>query len=543
MTRYFFLLFLSFFLFPPPDLNAQRVDFEEFPRLDADYDHLRLELEVTDDLVLRGDAAYELSLLRGNIDTLRLDAIRMDMESVEWNDEPVDYLIDDDRLLIVLPGGTTRSGTHSMRIRYSANPSFGVFRDDRGTIWSSGKPGSVRHWLPVVDHPRNSFTSDVTFIFPTGKEAVFSGVRGDESVESVDLKRVRFHADSDMPASSMRFAIGDFELSQSTSGRHQLTLYTQSGLLDDEEKQNLLETSGNAFSLAERILGTGYPSRGLNLVILADDMWESKNYGAGIVFGFKNQGNLSSQLTYGTLAQWIGIQLREERWEDPDAILLLQTWLAGQSRAPSGEESRPRSGNRIQEEGIYRAFSPAGRADWTRFMNSPESEPFHNLLEQTGSVLLEDLPEVINWYDFTSYLYSRSGLNLMERPEFPAEEPDETEPVPEYRVIYHHDEAENRLRLEFRAVEQAVEELVTVTAREDTFNDSQSREITFTGESDDVVLNVNQNVENLKLSVEGDVKVVLRPEKPLRFWLYQLRRDEDPASRAEAAAGLRNYSD
>jgi aminopeptidase N len=247
---------------------GQSVDFEEFPELVANYTHLQLELQVTEGPEIRGDAVYQLTLLRDDIDSLKLDAVRMEIDLVEWDGESLEYRMRDNEMIILLPDDTAEGGNHSLRVQYRANPSFGIFEDHKGTIWSSGLPGTVRHWLPGMDHPRNSLTTDIAMIFPGGKNAVITGVPGESSAESVDLQRLRFHTESAIPLSSLRFAIGDFDRSQTSVGRHQIFLHSERGLLSDEQKANLLDDAFIAFRHAERTLETSYPSRVLHLVVL-----------------------------------------------------------------------------------------------------------------------------------------------------------------------------------------------------------------------------------------------------------------------------------
>lgn len=542
--KFYLILLLMCLLLQVNDAEAQRVDFESFPQLDANYLHLELELEVTSGPEVRADAVYQLQLSRDDIDSLKLDAVRMNIELVEWNGETVEYRMEDNQLVVMLPEAAGTNIDHSLRIRYRANPSFGLFEDEKGNIWSSGLPGSVRHWLPSMDHPRNSLTTDISLIFPAGKSAALSGVPGETSIESVDLQRVRFHSESEIPVSMLRFAIGDFDRNQTSVGRHQIYLYTARGLLSDEKRAGLLDDAYIAFRHAERTLNTNYPSRVLHVVILEDHKWETKNYGSGIVFGFSDLNNISGQVTFGVTGQWLGVQLREEQWEDANAVLLFQSWLHSRSdELLAMKDGRP-GNSEYQYEGIYNTFSSESRASWTSFFQSQESDEFSIVLASTAPTLINDLPSVINWYDFASNLYHKTGRNLMQTPVPSLPEIESGEQVPVYRVVFEHDESDNRIRLRFVAEGRAVDELISVNAEEYTFDDKRSREITFTGESDEVVLNVSRSIENMKLSVnENQKNIELRQEKPFMFWLYQLQHDDDPESRADAAIELHEYAD
>ncbi len=520
---------------------GQETDFLAFPERVADYEHLELNLEITEDLDIRGDALYTFNLLRVDSDSIRLNAVRISMETIELNGEEADFRIDDDQIIIKIPEELSVEESHQLRIQYRANPVFGVFKNRNGTIWSSGMPASVRHWLPVKDHPRNSFTTDINLIFPTGNEAVFAGERGNTEVESVDLQRVRFQSDERIPVSSLRFAIGDFVRTQSTVGDHQITLYSERDLLGDDELGELLNDARDTFQFTLETLGSEYFSRVLNLIVLDDHHWETRPYGAGTVFAYTSLGFLSEQIASGVIGQWLGVQLREEQWSDPDAILLLQAWLLEQSGL---NIELPSESPDMFVESIYNHFGMDSRAAWRSFFRSDDSERYKAALNNFDFSGLKEQSEVVNWYDFTTFLYNRTGRNLMEKPspETP-EMDDEDEQIPVYRVVYHHNEEEERLRLEFIGEDATIDELVSLRVREVTFNDEREREITFTGTRDEVHLNVNRGIENLTLYAEDDQQVKLKPEKPFRFWIYQLQHDEDAEKRREAAVGLRNFTE
>ena len=56
-------------------------------------------------------------------------------------------------------------------------------------------------------------------------------------------------------------------------------------------------------------------------------------------------------------------------------------------------------------------------------------------------------------------------------------------------------------------------------------------------------MNVNPGIEYMKLDLPAESDIVLEEEKPFMFWINQLRSDENANSRADAAIGLRRFSD
>lgn len=559
-----------------PDWPAEwrnRFDYEPFPRQDANYLHLRLDLQV-DSLQIRGDAEYELMMYRDGVSSLSLDAIRLDIEQVEWNGRAAAYRVDDDKLVIELPEPAGRGSRHTLRIRYSANPAFGLLR--RGDlIWSSGKPRSVRHWLPVEDHPRNSFTTDVSLIFPSRLTGVFSGTAGEEIAESVELKRVRFHNSHEIPASALRFAIGNFTVDNYTSGRYRIYLYSEEGLLSEQQSLQLMRDSVTWLRAAENVLAGSHPSGTISFVILEDDMWEWKNYGAGVVFGYLSLGDLSTQIASGITSQWLGVQIREEQWQHSEAVMLLHTWLHHYSRqiperSSAGEN---RLNPQIWHDGVYSHWSARSRRSWEEWWRQSGSAEWQNLIREISTEMIRELPPVLTWQDFARYIYSRFGLNLFDPPQPALFAPGDSrrearqtevagnqsgstladgislqgsadEAAPHiYRVNYQHNESSGQLRLRFEAVGEPVRELITIHVEEVLPTMRRGQEITITGERDEIVLNTGREMRNLKLQVVDRPDVKLLAEKPFLFWIHQLQTDDRPADRAEAAVGLRQFAD
>ncbi len=551
---------------------GQQFDYESYPTLDANYTHLDLELWVDQEPGLTGSASYELFLMRDEVAVLRLDAVRMEFDRILWDGEEVDFTMEDDRLMIPVPSDATTGTAYTLQIDYRAWPRFGVLH--RGdTVWSSGKPRSVRHWLPIFDHPRNRLTTDVSLIVPVGKRAVFTGMPEEPEVETVDMHRIRFTSDREVPASSLRFAVGDFEVERLDVSRPQVFYYRESGsesggasggasgndLVRGSGSESEPATSGEGRPDADRIselietienrLQADYPGRVLHLVQLKDDMWEYRHFGAGMVFGYEQPGNLESQFYTGILSQWAGVQWTQEQWQDSDALILKQAWLYRQ--LPFAEPLNPR----IHAEGIepdqsiYRLWHWNRRASWYQELENNPHQPLFQLLEQNAVWLFEDLPPVYNSYDFAARLYDRSGLALFELPEpapadFPevSDEPEEEEVLYRYRVEYDYNEAEQQLTLSFTALDRPIGELVTVRVDEIRFDGIETREISFTGDRDEWVLNVGRGLENLNLRLAEELPVAFKLEKPFEFWTHQLRNDEDPTRRAEAAKGLADHA-
>jgi len=169
-------------------------------------------------------------------------------------------------------------------------------------------------------------------------------------------------------------------------------------------------------------------------------------------------------------------------------------------------------------------------------------EHIKNILSKSLTSIFGQREFPVNWEDFSRKVYRATGQPFHEKPSF-------DERVVEEKQLYYysaslsHNEEEGEVIIRFEAQDSSIDELVSVNVTQHTFNDTRERELTFTGASDEIVLSVPADIENLVLDIDERDDVRLEMQKPFMFWLYQLRNDEDASKRKEAAAGLRHYSD
>jgi hypothetical protein len=522
------LIVLSLLALPA---EAQNWDYEKYPRLDADLQHLSADIRISEDGFIEGDVVYNARFKRNQTDSLTFHAARMNIISVSVNDEVQDHRVDDDRLIIQLSEEFSKDYVAAIRIQYDTSPVFGVHRNGSGTIWTSMLPKSTRHWLPVIDHPRASFTTDIIFTHPSGMEMLASGMRAGSEVLSVDEERTTFTSSREIAATALAWAVGDFDVVGSTDvSGSTIYLYSESDVSDD----GLISTASNAFTAVRDDLGADFPFQDLHIVVLDEDYWETKSYGAGVIYVYKNSGNFEQQIQKGVIAQWAGAQLREEQWSDPDAINLLQAHIANKHfdfEYPQNNETSP-----------YHVFSDYELSLWQNTLQETEIGSFLDNTDLVTGELFSGQNNVLGWHEFAKVIYNETGLPYFDKISTIATEA-RHEQITEYIARIEWQEGAEAAEVHFQALSNPVEELVNVRAEEITINDVRNHELTFSGQSDGVVINVSAGIENLKLYMVGNEEIILHEEKPFLFWIHQLRNDESDDRRAEAAHALARFTD
>jgi hypothetical protein len=537
-----FLLLL--FLISSSALHAQNWDFQKYPRLQADINHMDAEIRISEDGSIKGDIRYSGTMRQSRTDSIQFHAIGMNIISVAVNGQYNEYRADDDKFVIMLNQTLSRGQSVTIRIQYDTEPGFGVHVNSNGTIWTSFLPKTTRHWLPVIDHPRIAFTSEIAYTYPAGKTMVASGRRGNSELLSVDEEITTFSSTRPVPVSALRWAVGDFPEIISTTSQPsgfaafqrrsdpQIYMYSES----DTNSSELLGVAADAFQRVQRELGAEFPYRDLHIVILDEDHWETKNYGAGVIVASGMDNNIVQQIQKGILAQWIGTHIREEQWSDAAAIHILQALYANRLfnfELTASAEAEP-----------YHIFSDGKLSAWQNFLQQQNTGHFADDAVLTVSDMLRQSGQTLSWHDFAKLIYDKTGQPYFSG--FVLDEPDIIEfPRDSYdytaRIVW--EEGSGTAEIHFEAIGRPIDELVTVRVTEVTFTDTRSHEVTFSGQSDGMVINTSRGVENLILYIDNRDDITLHVEKPYLFWVHQLRNDNNPSRRADAARGLSLYTE
>lgn len=540
MKRFKFIFTLFIFFGCANILYSQNWDYEKYPKLDIDLLHLNTDLRIDEFGMIEGDVLYRASVNIDDPDSLIFDASRLNIQMVSVNDAEKEFSVQNDHLIIYLDQVFARESVLNIRIQYQANPHFGVHRDVNRTTWTSQLPKSTRHWLPIIDHPRVQFTTEFVFTYPSGNTMIANGRSESSGVLSVDEERSTFISSNPIPATALGWILGDLtEISSGTVSRLrrdgnpspiQVRVYSES---ESSGESGLAEVASSAIQSVRNELGVLYPYRDLNVVMLDNDFWETKWYAAGIIFVYRDHGNIEQQIRRGVISQWFGTSVREEQWSDADAIHAAHAILAEQLF-----DFKPLTDMNIEP---YDVFSLYNFSKWEHFISSNELPRFKVNLQTGLNNILNNNVNILSWNGLSEFLYEETG-----QPFFEGFVPGELETQQvdsiEYVAQISWNEMDNTVQIDFEAMGESVDELVSVAVEEITFQGANEHKVTFTGPSESSVLNVSSGIENIQLQIQDRDDIELSVEKPFMFWIYQLRNDTVPEERAEAAKALAEFT-
>jgi|GEM_PF-652707 len=516
--------------------DVPKFDYESYPSQPFDFEHAEIRVTLEPDLnLVRGVVTYSVISKIDGLTTLILQTEESAIDDVTINKVEGDFSISNDSLLIELPDSTIAGEEFTISITWQANSRFGLYKDSESNFWSSKNPLAHRHWLPGFDHPRNELTFDAYFTIPYDNEVMFNGdLIGDTSKPS-NRKEIHYKSETNVPFTGLSFALGDFIISEVTSGLTTVRLLSAELKYSEEERIRLIREASQLKKNVEKALSMEYPWDGLNIVILPDNFWEERTHGTGIIFLYENLGSLSNQLKRGMYAQWFGEYHRGEQFFDLDngGDELMRTALHYSLNEGQALIDNPDTLNTIYS--------------WNQWQKSFKAKPvlFQNTVTNSLSDIARNFENIVEFEDYAEFWYQKTGLAWFDVSfdEAIDSESLEAEDAIHYSLRADYDEINSNLDLIFELEEGSGEVLYSLFMTEYTFDDSVSHEVNFTGELDTVSFDLSPSIEFISFR-DGSISLdsITFGDLPLFFLLNQLR-NGNVSDRALAARLLVNYRD
>src|SRR5699024_9062329 len=216
-TGWTVFLFSLLLLTQPENPTVNSFDYSATPDLQVDYTKLSVEMGIQpQNLMIDGAATYQFKAKEDSIDKLSMHASDMEIQYVLVDEQEVDFQLKNNSLVIPLPFHALEGEEHSVKIRYSASPDFGLLKDRHDNVWTSMLPHAVQHWVPVADNPQNQLEPSFTISLPAEYQVWASGRRRAKEAINEDFIQYRFASDTTMPVTEMGFALGHFKSDSTT---------------------------------------------------------------------------------------------------------------------------------------------------------------------------------------------------------------------------------------------------------------------------------------------------------------------------------------
>ncbi|MEX0845365.1 MAG: hypothetical protein WD022_08780 [Balneolaceae bacterium] len=503
-------------------------DYEAFPNLPFNLDHIQLDLNVEPETALiEGAGRYVITSRRSDLTEIVFNTSDIEIQETSMNGEILEFRVSSDSLIIQLPDTLKLSDKAEILITWQSASPYGIHKDVMGNMWTSLNPKARLHWIPIPDHPEVATTLEASITLPAEMEAVFNGKLSGDEVISAEERTVRWVSQTPIPVSGISLAVGNFEVESARSGVKEISLFTPENILMEEVRSKLLSTGVSTLKNYERIFSYEFPYDALNIVVLEDHQWEEVQSGAGIIYLYQSLGSLPTQLKRGIAEQWLG---NYQRYLDVPSPKYEFLKAALTSASQTDQLKNPDSLRSIQYWNT-----------WEAGLDKLNNDLLKNTIQDSWTGLIQEFEGVTTWEDYAGFWYDKTGAYWNELPKI-SKSKVEMEESFKYAVSYQYDELNSSLLLVFEAQGNSAETLVGVEVREYGFMDTTKSEISFTGQVDSVSVALSEDIEYVILDQKSDLKLEFIEDKPFMFLIRQLN-SSNTDHRLQAAKQLRQFSD
>ena len=191
-----------------------------------------------------GICAIALKPITSGINRLSLDAVNLNIQSVDVDGISQSFEYDDAKLDIRLEPATEAGKVIKIAIAYAAlKPQRGLYfitpsKDyphKPTQVWTQGEDEDSRFWFPCFDYPGQLATSEIRVRVPNSMKAISNG-RLVETFEDGDTKIYHWLQEQVHPTYLMTLAVGDFaEIEDEWQGKP-VTYYVEKGREEDARR-------------------------------------------------------------------------------------------------------------------------------------------------------------------------------------------------------------------------------------------------------------------------------------------------------------------
>jgi aminopeptidase N len=192
----------------------------------------------------QGICTITLKPIRSDIRSLTLDAVNLNIESVEIDAQQQKFDYDGEKLFVHLDLPTQAGQLINLDIKYSCiNPQRGIYfiKPDKHypskpiQVWTQGEDEDSRFWFPCFDYPGQLSTSEIRVRVPSPYVAISNGelisTTNDGSYKIYHWSQKEIH-----PTYLMTLTVGDFaEIRNEWNGKP-VTYYVEKGREEDAKR-------------------------------------------------------------------------------------------------------------------------------------------------------------------------------------------------------------------------------------------------------------------------------------------------------------------
>lgn len=242
--------------------------------VDIEHLALRLALELPT-RSLRGEVRLAFRALVAGLEWITLDAVELEILTVELAGRALSFAHDGRRLRVRLPAPAALGARLAIDVVYRGCPRRGLYfvAPDAGyphkpvQVWSQGQDEDSRYWFPCFDAPHEKATSELEVTVPAGLTALSNGVL---VADRTDGDRRTMHWRLDVPHSCylITLVVGELASVEARWRDVPVVTYAERARLADAERT--LARTPQMLELFSRCFGVDYPYPRYAQVFVAD---------------------------------------------------------------------------------------------------------------------------------------------------------------------------------------------------------------------------------------------------------------------------------
>jgi aminopeptidase N len=224
---------------------------------------------------IEGDVTNRITLIDKVLSSIRLHAVKLNIQSVWVNGVKAEHQTEGELLVITIPRELRGKSALDARIRYTAKPEAGVYfvtaarayPAKTGMVYTQGQTEDTRYWLPTYDLPDDKATTSGRISVPRGQYALSNGrLLSRRNVGS----RTVYHWTMEQPHSTylISFVAGAFVEARETWGKLPVTYLVPPGL-EEHGKSSFAGTNEKVRFFSE-LTGVPYPYAKFSQAVVGD---------------------------------------------------------------------------------------------------------------------------------------------------------------------------------------------------------------------------------------------------------------------------------
>lgn len=243
--KYLFLLVTS-------TVFAQQTQYVDFKSVSG---HLNIDCKQKK---ISGVVTYSFDVLK-DVDTINIDAQKMDFYDVELNNRDVTFLNSGKQLKIIYP---FKEGKNEISFKYSVIPKQALYfvgseTSDDLQIWTQGQGKYTSNWFPSFDDVNEKVVFNIGITYDSDYHVISNGILKDKMIIG-ETTFWQYQMDKPMSSYLLMLAIGKFNMnSQFSKSGVPLELYLENK--DSLKFESTYRYSSRIFDFLEREIGVKYP--------------------------------------------------------------------------------------------------------------------------------------------------------------------------------------------------------------------------------------------------------------------------------------------